>query len=85
MRENYSDSRQTLIGFSHATHDLVGATRTADGADCALSLVSGFVEGAPVIASDCVEALRPPNFVGDDFAPLLLGTQDYWTTAEGEP
>lgn len=80
---HFSGSHQHFVSFPYAAHNVRSGTPTrpdvAAPAHCGDQLFIAFLHDptAPVDTS-CVAATLPLDFVGTVYAPLLLGTVDYF-------
>ena len=75
----YAGPRQFHVLYPHATHNLLGATATPNGADCTLQLITQFLADPEAELIRCEDDVAPINFVGDDFGRILFGTPNYWS------
>lgn len=80
FREKYTGAAQSYVEFSRAPHNVIGATLSSSGTDCAFSLMAQFLQNPEhALNTACVNEPAPLDFVGAAFAPSLFGLPDYWT------
>ena len=82
LRDLYNGTNQQVVIFPEGTHTVFNTTPVVEGQNeyhCAQNLIIDFIQNPQAeLNTDCVDAVTPIDFVGENVAPLLLGTNNYW-------